>query len=92
MNFATWLFERLKDEKHPVRVVDLILDAREAGMLMAPTSSCPKPSISPLYNAMRRLPSLHPEWTIDELKIDKLKAWQLVKPTETPVNGSTPPF
>jgi hypothetical protein len=89
-NFATWLVERLKD--HPVRVVDLVVEAQEAGLLIAPTAAAPKPSISPLYNAKRRVPDVHPGWDIEELKIDKLKAWQLVRTGAVDANPSAVPF
>lgn len=89
-NFATWLFDRLKD--HPVRIVDLVIEAREAGLLIAPTDAHSKPSIAPLYNAKRRLPMVHTEWDVDELKIDKLKAWQLVRTGGVDANPTAGPF
>jgi hypothetical protein len=35
---------------------------------------------------------VHPGWDIEELKIDKLKAWQLVRTGAVDANPSAVPF
>jgi hypothetical protein len=87
--FADWLWEQLKDGR-PMQLVDLVDRAREASYLASPPGDGGKPSISPLYRAMDRIPDLHPGWVVktDEMEIGygpakKLrKTWQLVEVTE----------
>jgi hypothetical protein len=89
--FATWLFEQLSDGS-PAALRYLIGEARAAGLMLSPTASCPKPSISPIYNARDRLPKVHPGWYVEQLERDGSKHWQLVK-TAAPVESSgAPPF
>jgi hypothetical protein len=77
--FADWLFEELKKAGVPVMVRYLIADAQEAELMTAPTEACPKPSISPLYNAMRRLKEVHAGWDVEEVGVEGRKAWRLFR-------------
>jgi hypothetical protein len=87
---AKWLFEQLKDNP-PVALRDLIDDAREAGLMIAPTASEPKPSLSPLYNGKDRIPRLYEGWTVEEVGIDGKKAWKLCRDDEDDIRDAHEP-
>jgi hypothetical protein len=87
---AEWLWQQL--QPHPVRLVDLIADAQEAGLMLQPTTSNPKPSPSPIYNAKRRLAKLHPGWEVEEMQLEKRKAWQLIRAKDASTQDGVPPY
>jgi putative DNA primase/helicase len=90
VKFAGWLYDQIKDQ--PVRLGDLIADAREQGLMLSPTSSNPKPSPSPLYNAKRRLPKVYAGYDVDEFELDNKKYWQLISVAAAGANGASKPF
>jgi AAA domain len=79
---ARWLFEQLKDSP-PVMLRDLIDDAREAGLLVLPTASVPRPSLSPLYNGKNRIPRMYPGWEVEQVGTEGKRAWKLFRIDES---------
>jgi hypothetical protein len=81
--FAEWLRQALKDGA--VAIFQLIDRARAEKLLAEPTAHNPKPSLTSLYHARDRLPTLYPGWEIEETEtclerggnMRAYKAWQL---------------
>ncbi len=74
LELAVWLFDKLKPG--PMRVRAIVQAACYDKKLKEDAS------ISPLYDAKKRIPSLpdNPGWTIQETVVDgRLKLWTLVK-------------
>jgi len=66
----------------PALVVEIVNAARDKGVLKAPTSQDPKPSISPLYDAKRWIARSHPgkivhEFESTSVKGKTLKTWEI---------------
>lgn len=73
---AEWLFEQLSAGGKKVGA--LVNAARFDKFLATPQEGKPKPSISPLYAAKDRIPSLKPGWTVGEDRRDGSSFWYLV--------------
>lgn len=79
--FAEWLWGRL--QAGPVPIADLIDDAREEGLLAEKTKQEPKPSLTPLYNAKKRIPKLYPGFEVEQFEAERgegsrpLQHWRL---------------
>jgi hypothetical protein len=90
---ASWLWAQLQLE--PVAISTLVDTARLDGLLASPTDEKPKPSISPLYNARDRIPSLYPGYEVEELELagdgGRLRRyWKIVQASAC--DAETPPF
>jgi hypothetical protein len=86
---AKWLVEQLKDG--PVHFGTLKADALVAGILTKPSKEGEDVSMSPLYNAKRRVKSVSPGWEIGDMKLDGRVVWELVK-SDGAQEGGKPAF
>ena len=83
---AEWLFVRLREA--PLMMRDLVEQAQEAGHIHPATERHPKPSISILYDASDRIPTLHPGCRVEESTVEAgigqgrkpRKRWTLIQP------------
>jgi hypothetical protein len=93
--FADWLFRYL--ERGPDALASIIDAARDAGLLKAPDAKDPKPSVSPLYNAKKRIARVFPGWAIDEFSVRSpegrdIKHWREIREAESREEDECPPF
>jgi len=77
---AEWLLKQL--ERGPVKVKTLMDRAIIDGTRTTPTPENPKSSVSPVYNAKDRVPSIKRGWFVEEVEIDDRKFWRLVGPPD----------
>jgi hypothetical protein len=89
---AEWLWSYL--QPGPAPVVEIVNAAREAGLLKSPTAGCPRPSLTTLYDARKRIARLHPGHDVDEFeattrKGKPLKHWTIVKPADAAAEGGS---
>lgn len=95
---AEWLFERLKDS--PLMMRDLVEQAQEAGHIQSPSERHPNPSITILYDASGRIPTLHPGWRIEESRVEAgvgvgkkpRKRWALIQAHDGEAPSDGPAF
>lgn len=95
---AEWLWSYL--QSGPAPMVDIINAARDAELLKLPTAKEPKPSITSLYDAMRRIPRLYPGHEIEQFSCrtergKELQHWKIVeaRPTDAEAEeGDQCPF
>jgi hypothetical protein len=76
--------------------VDIVRAAQDKGLLKAPTTENPKPSISPLYGARDWIERSHPGKEVNEFTATTpggtvLKHWQIVDKPTPPANPPTSP-
>jgi Toprim-like len=82
LDLAGWLWDRLRAANGAVSLGQLIWESREAGLLTSPTSEEPKPKLTVLYDARRRVAVAHPGWHVKQSEApgtgDKpVKLWTL---------------